>query len=165
MDPEAVDLAITFGQPKLSRITQRRLGAVTSGIYASPEFLGKHGTPTSFEEIMRSECVVTEIQLQEGTWQFRSAGRRRDLKVNARLRVNSIRLARELVLGGAGLGLLPHLMCERHVASGALVQVMPSWSSPPMPVVALMLSRTGLPKKTRLFLDFVAQQLSAASSD
>lgn len=162
---EPFDLAITFGQPKLSRITQRRLGAVSSGIYASPEYLRRHGTPTTFDEVVRSDCVVTDIQLQEGVWQFRSAGRRRDLKVPTRLRVNSIRLARELVLGGAGLGLLPHLMCERHVRSGALLQVLPSWNSPPMPVVALMLSRTNLPKKTRLFLDFVARQLSAASSD
>jgi DNA-binding transcriptional LysR family regulator len=162
---EPVDLAITFGQPKLSRITQRRLGAVTSGIYASPEYLRRRGMPQSFEEVMRSECVVTDIQLQEGVWQFRNAGRRRDLKVHARIRVNSIRLARELVLDGAGLGLLPHLMCQRHVASGSLVQVLPTWSSPPMPVVALMLSRTSLPKKTRLFLDFVAKQLSEASSD
>lgn len=162
---EPVDLVITFGQPKLSRITQRRLGAVTSGIYASPDFLKRNGTPRSFEEVVSSDCVVTEIQLQEGAWQFRNAGRRRDLKVHARLRVNSIRLARELVVDGAGLGLLPHLMCQRHVASGALVQVLPEWNSPPMPVVALMLSRTSLPKKTRLFLDFVAKQLSAASSD
>jgi DNA-binding transcriptional LysR family regulator len=162
---EPVDLAITFGQPKLSRITQRRLGAVTSGLYASPEYLKRHGTPETFEEVMTKDCVVTEMQLAEGTWQFRNAGRKRDLRVNARLRVNSIRLARELVLDGAGLGLLPHLMCSRHLASGALVQVLPSWSSPPLPVVALMLSRTSLPKKTRLFLDFVAQQLSAASSD
>lgn len=162
---DPVDLAITFGQPKLSRMTQRRLGSVSSGIYASPEYLQRHGTPQTFEEVMLSDCVVTDIQLQEGFWQFRNAGRRRDLKVHARLRVNSIRLARELVLGGAGLGLLPHLMCERHLASGALVQVLPSWSTPPMPVVALMLSRTSLPKKTRLFLDFVAKQLSAATGD
>jgi DNA-binding transcriptional LysR family regulator len=162
---EPVDMAITFGQPKLSRITQRRLGAITSGIYASPDWLVRNGLPATFDDLMRSDCIVTDIQLQEGAWQFRSAGRRRDLTVRSRIRVNSIRLARELVLGGAGPGLLPHLMCERHLASGALVQVLPDWSSPPMPVVALMLSRTGLPRKTRLFLDFVAQQLSAASSD
>lgn len=162
---EPVDLAITFGQPKLSRITQRRLGAVSSGIYASPDWLARNGTPGTFEELVRSDCVVTEIQLQEGAWQFRSAGRRRDLKVRSRVRVNSIRLARELVLSGAGPGLLPHLMCERYLASGALVQLLPNWNSPPMPVVALMVSRTGLPRKTRLFLDFVAQQLSAATRD
>jgi DNA-binding transcriptional LysR family regulator len=109
--------------------------------------------------------VVTEIQLREGIWRFRNSAGKRDVLVKGRLRVNSIRLARELVVGGAGLGLLPHMMCTGHLQSGALVRVLPSWSSPSLPVVALILSRTSVPKKTRIFLDFVAEQLAAAHLD
>jgi DNA-binding transcriptional LysR family regulator len=65
-----------------------------------------------------------------------------------------------LVIGGAGLGLLPHMMCENHVASGQLVRVLPSWNGPSLRVVALFLSRTSIPKKTRVFLDFVVEQLA-----
>jgi hypothetical protein len=46
-----------------------------------------------------------------------------------------------------------------------LVRVLPSWSSPSLPVVALILSRTSVPKKTRIFLDFVAGQLATAHLD
>ena len=158
---ESFDVAISFGQPKPSRMTLRRLGSLTSGIYASPAYLERHGAPRALDDIAAHECVVTEVQLREGIWRFSGSGGRRHVQVRSRLRVNSIRLARELVVGGAGLGLLPHMMCKGYVDSGALVRVLPSLSSPPLPVTALILSRTRVPKKTRLFLDFVAARLAA----
>jgi DNA-binding transcriptional LysR family regulator len=162
---ESVDIAITFGQPKPSRMTLRRLGSLTSGIYASSSYAERCGLPRSLDDIGAHDCVVTQIQLREGIWRFRNSSGKRDVGVKGRLRVNSIRLARELVIGGAGLGLLPNMMCTNHVASGSLVRVLPSWSSPALPVVALILSRTSIPKKTRIFLDFVAEQLAAAHLD
>lgn len=162
---ESVDIAITFGQPKPSRMTLRRLGSLTSGIYASPSYAERCGLPRSLDDISAHDCVVTQIQLREGIWRFRNSSGKRDVGVKGRLRVNSIRLARELVIGGAGLGLLPNMMCTNHIASGSLVRVLPSWSSPSLPVVALILSRTSIPKKTRIFLDFVAEQLAAAHLD
>lgn len=159
---EAVDIAITFGQPKPSRITLRRLGSLSSGIYASPEYVKRCDLPRTLDDLGLHECVLTEIQLREGVWRFKNSSGNRDIQINSRLRVNSIRLARELVLGGASLGLLPHMMCSKYVETGALVRVLPSWNSPPLPVIALMLSRAKMPKKTRIFLDFLAEQLAIA---
>lgn len=161
---ESFDIAISFGQPKPSRMTLRRLGSLASGIYASPAYLERHAAPRTVDDLAQHECVVTEIQLREGVWRFRGAGGKKDVQVKTRLRVNSIRLARELVVAGAGIGLLPHMMCTRHVESGALVRLLPSSNSPALPVVALILSRTSVPKKTRTFLDFVAAQLAAANA-
>lgn len=161
---ESVDIVITYGHQKPSRVMMKKLGSLRSGIYASPEYLKRRGQPKSLEEIEEHDCIVTEIQLREGVWRFKKSTGKRDIQVQGRLRVNSIRLARELVVGGAGLGLLPHSMCTNHVQTGALVQILPSWNSPPLPVVALMLSRTSIPKRTRIFLDFVAEHLTAVSA-
>jgi len=160
---ESADIVISFGQPKPSRLALRRLGSLTSGIYASPAYLARHGEPGSLDEVRARDCVVTEIQKRERIWRFRSQNRRRSVEVKGRIRVNSIRLARELVISGAGMGLLPHMMCANHVASGQLVRVLPAWESPPLPVFALILSRTQVPKKTRVFLDFVAEHLLASN--
>jgi DNA-binding transcriptional LysR family regulator len=158
---DSVDVAITIGHPKASRIPMRRLGSLISGIYASPSYIARRGSPRSLDELAQHDCVVTAIQLREGFWRFRGTSGKRDIGINGRVRVNSIRLARELVIGGTGLGLLPHGMCARHLESGQLVRVLPSWNSNSLPISALILSRTGIPKKTRLFLDFVAEQLAA----
>ena len=157
---DSVDIAITIGHPKPSRIPMRRLGSLISGIYASPSYIARRGSPRSLDELAEHDCVMTAIQLREGFWRFRGTNGKRDVGINGRVRVNSIRLARELVIGGTGLGLLPHAMCAGYLASGQLVRVLPSWNSGSLPIVGLILSRTGIPKKTRLFLDFVAEQLA-----
>jgi DNA-binding transcriptional LysR family regulator len=162
---DAFDIAIAFGRPKPSRLTFRRLGTLPTGLYASPLYLQRRGTPDSVDELREHDCVVTEIQQREGVWAFRSQSRRRSVAIVGRHRVNSGRLARELVLGGAGLGVFPSLMCDRYVATGELVRVLPTWSSPPLEVVALILSRTQLPRKTRVFLDFIAERLASAATE
>jgi DNA-binding transcriptional LysR family regulator len=156
---ESVDVSISFGRPKASRITQRRLGSVSSGIYASPEYIARHGLPSSLDEIRSHDCIVTDMQRRQGVWLFRGQNRNHSVGTNGRIRVNNIRLARELAIGGSGLGLLPHIMCSKYVASRQLVRVLPSWDSPALHVVALFLSRTRIPNKTRVLLDFVAEQL------
>lgn len=161
---ESYDIALTFGRPAPSRITLRRLGSLTSGIYASPDYLADRGMPRSLDDISRHDCVVTKLQLREGLWRFRNSSGQRSVTLNSRLRVNSIRLARELVLAGTGLGVLPHMMCTRHLANGSLVRVLPSWSSPALPIYALILSRTRVPKKTRIFLDFIAEALAEGAA-
>ena len=138
---ETIDIAITVGQPKPSRLTSRRLGSVTSGIYASPSYVARCGLPSSLDDVRLHSCVVTEIQAREGIWRFRNSKGRRDLGVDGHIRVNSIRLARELIIGGAGIGVLPHPMCANHLKSGLLVRVLPSWNSPSLPIVAQFLSR------------------------
>lgn len=160
---EAFDIAIVAGRPKPSLLTQRRLGSLAAGIYASPSYVARHGLPRSLAEIESHDSVVTEIQLREGSWRFRGPRGERAIGVRGRVRVNNVRLARELVVGGAALGLLPHIMCVPHVRTGALVRVLPSWNSPALPIVALTVSRDGAPKKTRTFLNFIAEQLATVS--
>jgi DNA-binding transcriptional LysR family regulator len=160
---DAFDVVISVGKPKPSMLTQRRLGSLTAGIYASPSYVERCGLPRSLPDLEQHDCVVTEIQLREGSWRLRGPRGVRAIGVRGRVRVNNVRLARELVVGGTALGLLPHLMCVPHVRSGALVRVLPSWNSPALPIVALLISRSAVPKKTQTFLNFIAEQLATVT--
>lgn len=154
------DVAIHFGRLKPSRLTYRHLATISRGIYASPDYLARRGDPSSIADLSSHDCVVTEVQQREGVWTFRNQNSRKRVKVAGRIMVNSIRLARELVIGGAGLGLLPDAMCARQVESKQLVRVLTSWRSPPFHATALILAREGIPKRTRVFVDFIAQRLA-----
>jgi DNA-binding transcriptional LysR family regulator len=91
---------------------------------------------------------------------LRGPAGRQTVKMAGRIAVNSMRLARELVVGGAGVGLLPNRMSDSYVASGALVQLLPKWQAPPVQAGATVLAREGIPYKTRLFLNFIAGRLA-----
>jgi DNA-binding transcriptional LysR family regulator len=73
--------------------------------------------------------------------------------------VNSIGFARELALHGQGVAILPNRLCAQDVAAGRLVRLLPEHPLPAIPVSGSFISRKHLPRKTRAFLDFVAERL------
>lgn len=158
---EPFDIAIHVGRLEPSRLAYRRLAALERGVYASPAYLERMGTPRSIDDLRRHECVVTGLQQREGVWSFRTRSGRRAIGVTSRITVNSIRLARELVKSGAGLGLLPNVLCAEDVQAGRLTRVLAGWKSPPVPITALILTREAMPRKTRVFLDFLAERIAS----
>lgn len=162
---EPYDVAINFGRLRDSRLAYRRLATLARGIYASPAYLRAHPLPRTLEELVDHAFIVTDVQQREGTLVLGDKDRRRRIAITRRVMVNSMRLAREMVLGGTGLAVLPHVMCRGHVTSKALVPILPGWKCPPVQATAVVLARRGLPRKTRAFLDFVSQRLETMEGD
>jgi DNA-binding transcriptional LysR family regulator len=134
---------------------------VTRGVYASPDYLKRKGVPRSIEDFRRFDCIVTELQRQESVWSLRNQSRARVIEVAGKVTVNSVGIARELMIGGVGLGILPNMLCRNDVKAKRLMRVMTSWESPPLYAYALIQNREHIPNKTRAFLDFIAASLAA----
>jgi len=154
------DVTIQLGPLKDSGLTYRRLATITRGVYASPEYLAKHGMPRTVEDFGKHDCIITDQQRQDGVWTFRNQSRHRFIEVSGKVTVNNIAIARDLAIGGVGLSMLPNMMCQNDVKTNRLVRVLTNWESPPAEATALILSRKGIPNKTRVFLDFLADQLT-----
>lgn len=153
------DVTIQFGKLKESRLTYRRLTTLTRGLYASKAYLDRRGMPADVDEMAEHDFVITDLQQRERTWSIHQEGVRRIITPHPRIVVNSMRLSRELVVGGAGMALLPDVMAAKYLESGALLRVLPQWKWPTVQATALMLAREGIPRKVRLFLDFIAERL------
>lgn len=161
---ESYDVAIHFGQLKSSGLTYRRLATLPRSLYASPAYLARVGAIRSPEDLRNHSFVVTDVQKREAAFALRGPEGRHTVKMAGRICVNSMRLARELVVGGAGVGLLPMRMTDAYVASGALEQLLPQWQAPAVQAGATVLAREGISYKTRLFLDFIAERLAEPGS-
>ena len=162
VDPreDPYDIAIQLGPLKESGLTYRRIATVTRGVYASPEYLSRHGLPRSVDDFKQHDCIVTEQQRQDGVWTFRNRSQHRYTEVIGKVVVNNIGVARDLTIGHVGLSMLPNVMCRNDVRAKRLVRVLTEWESPPMHATALILSRKGIPNKTRVFLDFLVASLA-----
>jgi DNA-binding transcriptional LysR family regulator len=156
---ERYDIGIVLGQLKPSRLIYRQLAAIRRGVYGSPEYLTRHGLPRTVDDFSKHNCIVTEQQRQEGVWTLRSAAGTRVVEVAGKVTVNNIGVARELAVESVGLAILPELMCRNDVQANRLVHVLTSWECPPVRASALILSRKGIPHKTRVFLDFISARL------
>jgi DNA-binding transcriptional LysR family regulator len=153
---ESYDVAIHLGRLLNPDLPFRRLSALTRGVYASPEYLARK-TPTInlFDE---HECVLTDQQLAEGIWtQGNTEGQRRE----ARVLVNNIGVAREFVISGIGVGVLPNVMCRNDVKSGRLVRIMLDRQIPALEASATFFAGRYLPRKTKVFLDHVTEFLAS----
>jgi DNA-binding transcriptional LysR family regulator len=60
------------------------------------------------------------------------------------------------VYRGHGVGLLPSTYCDAAIASGALIRLLPKWSSAQIPVFAVYSNRKFLPSRLSVFLNALA---------
>ena len=159
VDPfvDSFDVAIYIGVPPDSSLTARKLASLTRGTYAAPGYLQSTAPIVKPVDISLHQCILQARTHDVGvpaTWCLTDGKEHLDLEVHGTLSLNSIGIIRQLAIGGAGLALLPHGLCEDDVKSGRLVRVLPEWSASATPIYALTPSRV-MPAKTRVFLDFV----------
>jgi DNA-binding transcriptional LysR family regulator len=57
---------------------------------------------------------------------------------------------------GHGVGLLPSTYCDAAIASGALIRLLPNWSSAQIPAFAVYSNRKFLPSRLSVFLNALA---------
>jgi DNA-binding transcriptional LysR family regulator len=156
---EPYDVAVQLGTPPETHDGIRHLASITRGVYASPSFLERKGVPLSIDDFDHFDCIVTEHQRAEGVWNFRSGLGVKVIDVVGRITVNHIGVARELVIGGVGLGILPNIMCQNDIRAKRLVRVLTDWESPSLQVSATFLGKRKESRRLRAFLDFMEGKL------
>ena len=155
---ETYDVAIHLGRLLNPDLPFRRLSALTRGVYASAEYAARRGLPQGGWR--EHECVLTEQQLAEGVWDSdepTSDSPRRQ----GRVMVNNIGVARELVISGIGVGILPNVMCRNDVKVGRLVHIPIERDIPALEASATFFSGRHLPRKTKVFLDHITEFLAS----
>ena len=155
---ESYDVAIHIGRLINPGVQFRRLSALTRGVYASPEYATRRGLPTG--RWRNHECILTEQQLSEGVWNVGENEQDR-LRRQARVVVNNIGMARELVIAGIGVGILPNVMCRNDVKSGRLVRIPIDYDIPALEASATFFSGRHMPRKTKVFVDHIADFLAS----
>jgi DNA-binding transcriptional LysR family regulator len=152
---EAYDIAIHLGDPGETGLPYRRFSTMPRGLYASPEYLAHRPASPALEDHM---CVFTEQQLAEGIW-VDSHGEPLARR-HARIIVNNIGVARDLVVRGIGVGILPTAMCRNDVRNERLVELQPAQEIPALQAFATFFSGHHVPRRISAFLDYMSNMLS-----
>jgi DNA-binding transcriptional LysR family regulator len=161
---ERFDLAIRMGElANDSTLVARKLDEQHLALYASPIYLALHPAPRHPDELQRHTSLRMASNLgQPQPWKLL---REKDEWVGVppgRMTLNSISVIQQLLLDGAGIGMLPVPFAEEDVKKNSLVRVLPAWCFPSVTAWAVMPMRRFLPSKTRAFLDHVESVLKLA---
>jgi DNA-binding transcriptional LysR family regulator len=156
---EPYDVAVHLGQPRNLDLPMRRFSLLTRGIYASPDYVRCSGPLRSIDDLGRHDCIVTMHQFEEGVWNLNSESDPSTIAIEPRVMVNNIGIAREIVVAGTGIGILPNVMCRNDIAANRLVRLLPEWRGPPLQASATYLGRRRVQRKTKVFMDFLSGHL------
>ncbi|KAF7600586.1 MAG: LysR family transcriptional regulator [Candidatus Dactylopiibacterium carminicum] len=153
---EQFDLAlrVTTRLPDDATLVARRLFDLHSGLYASPAYLQRFGTPTRPEELLQHTALgLIGSSGEAQRWQLGKAGAHWEGLPAGPLAANSVNLLRLLVCHGLGIAGLAERFVADSVAQGLLVRVLPEWRLPSVTVWAVMPGRRLMPARTKVFLD------------
>ena len=159
---EQFDLALRVAArlPDDATLVARRLFDLHSGLYASPAYLQRYGTPQTPQDLLQH----TALQLiasngEPQRWQLESGQARWEGLPAGPLAANSVNLLRLLASHGLGIAALAERFAADAVEQGLLQRVLPGWRLPSMTVWAVMPGRRLMPLRTRVFLDAMTQAL------
>ena len=155
---EGFDVAVRIARLQESTLVSRQLTTTRLILCASPEYLRLHGTPSHPSELAHHSVVAYSLLAMGDQWEFAGPKDIDDpilVKVAPRMRTNSGDTCAAAALQHMGIVLQPSFLVGKHLASGALVEVMPQFRSIELGVYAVYPSRRHLTPKVRALVDFL----------
>jgi len=150
------DVAIRMKEPSQADLVRKRLMTVRMGLYASPEYLEKHGTPQRMEDMAdhRLICQNTDSDQVGAGLQLVKELMMYDLR--SLLTVNNYFGVLQGVVHHLGLGVLPIYLIQDFPH---IVQVMPDIESAEVPVYLAYPEELRQSKRVAAFKDFVQEEI------
>jgi DNA-binding transcriptional LysR family regulator len=136
-------------------IAVRLTGELEMMAVASPDYLARHGTPETPDELHNHACLnwrwPTDSSLYR--WEFEEDGREFEIAVQGPIIANDIEVVLQAALQGLGIAYASHEWMEGWLKEGKLVRVLERYS-PKFPGVYLYHpSRRQQPPALRAFID------------
>ena len=153
---ENLDVAIRFGELEDSSVIATRIGSSIRYVVATPEYLKSRKLPVEPEDLKQHDCVILNARNNETDWDLSDGKKTARIHVSGPISSGDFNSVSTFVHRGHGIGLLPSTYCDEALASGALVRLLPKWTSPPIPVFAVYSNRKFLPSRLTAFLEALA---------
>ncbi len=158
---EGFDLAIRIANLPDSSLIARRLAPVRHLVCASPDYLARHGTPLTIDDLRTHVCLVYSNLAQPGLWRYRTPdGRAGSVQVRVAQRANSGDHLLRAALAGHGLFMAPTFYLGEALRDGTLVPVLSDHTWPALNAYAVYPPTRHLSSRVRTFIDFVAARLA-----
>ncbi|HZZ33572.1 MAG TPA: LysR family transcriptional regulator [Phenylobacterium sp.] len=158
---DELDLALHTDQPLDGDIITRLVLPSHRAVCASPDYIARRGRPEAPADLLQHDC----IQLVRGhqvldRWTFVDNGKPLEVRTPRTLSTNSAEVIHDWILAGHGLGLKALWDVEGDLAAGRLVELLAPYRSSEINLYVIYRTRTHLPNRVRLFIDFVVDGLT-----
>ena len=160
---EGFDCVVRVGELTDSSLIARRLGSFKVLNCVSRYYVKNHGLPKTLNDL-KSHYIVRYSQTlgipDPGFEYLDSNNQLQSITMKSQLTVNSSEAYLSAALNGFGLIQTPIHGISKHLESAELVQVLPQYAMPDLPINILYPNRRHLPKRVSAFMLWLEEQLS-----
>lgn len=158
---QRTDVAVRAGPLKSSNLLARKLGQTRMTIVAAPDYLQRHGTPSTPDELTRHNRLGTNYARVQRGWPLRYAGEDIEVPVTGNVQASDGEALRRLALAGVGLARLAAFQVRDDIAAGRLRPVLEDLNPGDNEEMhAVFVGQGGyLPLRVRAFLDFLVERV------
>lgn len=160
---EGFDLVVRVGAVVDQSLVARPLPPLELINVASQAYLARHGTPTTLEDLAQHWLVNYQPNpaSQPAGFEYYDAAsdQTRYLAMAHKVTVNNTLAYSAACRGGLGIAQMPPVAAQADLQAGLLVQVLPDYLPAPMPSHILFPHRRNIPKRVRVFADWLADMV------
>jgi len=156
---EGFDLAIRIASLPDSSLIARRLAPIQHVICATPDYLNKHGTPQSLEDLQQHQCLAYSLMHDYKTWRFTDENNQ-EYKVTFKPHIKASvgEFLRDAAVNGQGIVTLPTFIVYREIENGTLLQLLHEYRPWQVDAYAIYPQTRHLSQRVRAFVDFLVKR-------
>ncbi|MCX8995711.1 LysR family transcriptional regulator [Rhizobiaceae bacterium BDR2-2] len=157
---EGVDIAIRLGPLADSSMKLRALGHSRRILVGAPDYLARHGRPTTPEELATLEGIRMSNIAGSDTLALEGPdGESHVVPFGGNLRVDHGLAAREAYLAGRGIGPAHLWLVDDLLSEGRLETILPDYAPPSVPLNMLIVPERAGIARVRLLVEFLAGEV------
>jgi DNA-binding transcriptional LysR family regulator len=156
---EGLDVGVRIGELPDSSMRALRVGSVRLVLCASPEYLQRHGSPATPEDLLDHAMIASSAGGNAIDWRFETADGFSTLRIRPRLTVTTNDAALEAARRGFGITRLLSYQIAPQLAAGELKVILQEYESAPWPIHIVHREGRYASAKIRAFIDLIAKRL------
>lgn len=152
------DVAIRFGELNDSTLHAKLLCRSRLYIAASPEYLAQRGMPEHPQDLLAHDLIGFSQTQHLNTWPIQVQGKA--FSARPRIKASNGETVRQLALEGAGIACLSRFLVQDDIKAGRLTALLEDQIELHYQKIhAVYYLQEHLPKRVRLFIEFLAEKL------
>lgn len=163
---EGIDLAIRLAPAPTGDLISTRLRTTRYLVCASPDYVVAHEAVKLPADLQNHDCLRFDLPGYRTRWIFKMGDAApEEVPVSGKFVISNALSLMDAAIAGLGPALLPDWLVQRDLSNGALIQLLPDYAVAAAgfdtAAWALYPSRSYLPQKTRVMIDFLRATLAS----
>jgi len=156
---EGFDLAIRIASLPDSSLIARRLAPVQHVLCASPDYLEKHGTPQSPDDLPNHQCLTYSLLHDHQTWTFTDKNNQEcKITMIPHIKASAGEFLRDAAVNGQGIVFLPTFIVYKEIEYGTLLPLLNEYHPWQIDAYAVYPQTRHLSQRVRAFVDFLVKR-------